>query len=161
MTQIIPQHGNGHRTQNLASLEPLGAIDRLVRDFWRMDPFRGVGMLRSVTDTMEGFQPTFDLKERKEDYVMRADVPGVREKELEISIHGNRLQISGSREAEKEEKTETIYTSERLHGSFMRIFTLPEDAVIDQIRADLKDGVLSVIIPKRAESQTKRVPIKS
>jgi HSP20 family protein len=76
-------------------------------------------------------------------------------------VIGNRLSVSGKREPEQVAESDTFYASERSYGSFTRTFTLPEGANLDQVRADLKDGVLTLQVPKNAEVQPRRAPIKS
>ena len=97
---------------------------RVMRDMLRWDPFRELE--GAVGGDYGLFAPSFDVKETKEGYVFRADLPGVREEDLEISLTGNRLAISGHREQEKREQGETYYASERSYGAFSRAFTLPE-----------------------------------
>lgn len=105
------------------------------------------------------FYPSFEVKETEKAYVFKADVPGVKEGDLEVTVTGNRLTVSGKRESEKEEKTDTYYTCERSYGSFSRSFTLPEGTDVGAVTADLKDGVLTVALPKRPEVQPKKIPI--
>jgi HSP20 family protein len=128
------------------------------RDFLRWDPFREVAPVFTVD--VPAFAPAFDVKETKEGYQFRADVPGVAEKDLEITRTGNRLTVSGRRESEKEEKSETWYASERSYGSFMRAFTLPDGIDGEGTRADLKDGVLTVFVPKKPEALPQKIEVK-
>jgi HSP20 family protein len=104
---------------------------------------------------------SFDVKESKDAFEFRADVPGVKESDIEITLTGNRLSISGKREAEKTDSNDTYYTYERSYGSFSRTFTLPYGADTEHIRTDLKEGVLTVVVPKRAEVQPKKIAVKS
>jgi HSP20 family protein len=159
VTEIVTKQGNGNNPQKEA-MTPFDPM-RLMRDFWRMDPFRESGIWRSFPERMADFEPSFDVKETKDSYIIKADVPGVKDKDIEVSVHGNRLQISGSRASEKEEKTDTYYTCERSSGSFMRTFTLPDDANPENIKADLSNGVLAVTLTKRAESKVKQIPVSS
>jgi HSP20 family protein len=106
------------------------------------------------------FSPAFEVKETKEGFQFKADVPGVAEKDLDITRTGNRLTITGRRESEKEEKHETYYTCERSYGSFTRSFTLPDGIDGDHIRADLKDGVLTLLVPKTPEAQPQKIALK-
>jgi HSP20 family protein len=130
---------------------------RVMRDVLRWDPYRE---LEAVTGGEFGvFAPSFDVKENKEGYVFRADLPGVRDEDLEISLTGNRLVISGKREQEKREQGETYYASERSYGAFSRAFTLPDGTDPDNVKADLKNGVLQVIVPKKPEVQPKKITI--
>ena len=130
---------------------------RAMRDVLRWDPFRE---LEAATGGDYGlFAPSFDVKENKDGYVFRADLPGVREEDLDISLTGNRLTISGKREQEKHEQGDTYYASERSYGSFSRAFTLPDGTDGENVKAELKDGVLQVIVPKKPEVQPRRISI--
>jgi HSP20 family protein len=104
--------------------------------------------------------PRIDVKETKDNIVLTADLPGIAEKDIEVTLSGRQLTISGQRTEEREEKEgERYYAYEREHGSFSRTFTMPEGADVEHIQADLKDGVLAVVIPKVAGAQGKRIPI--
>jgi HSP20 family protein len=129
---------------------------RFMRDLVRWDPFRAIAPLG---EERAEFFPAFEIKETKEGYSFAADLPGVKEEDLEITITGNRIAVSGKREAEKEEKGETYYTSERIYGSFLRAFTLPEGADVEHVRAELKDGVLNLVVPKKAEAQPRKITV--
>ena len=136
-------------------LEPL----RLMRSLLNWDPFQEMAPLLQRMRTE--FVPDFEIKETKEGYLFKADVPGVKQSDLDVSLSGNRLTVSGKRESEKEEKSETYYACERSYGSFSRSFTMPEGADPNAVSADLKDGVLTISIRKRAEVQPKKIDIKS
>jgi len=86
--------------------------------------------------------------------------PGVREEDLDISLTGNRLTVSGKREEEHREEDDRYYAYERSYGSFSRSFTLPEGGDVDHARADLSNGVLTVTLPKRPEVQPKKIEVK-
>jgi HSP20 family protein len=130
---------------------------RAMRDVLRWDPFRE---LEAATGGDYGlFAPSFDVKENKEGYVFRADLPGVKDEDLEIALTGNRLTISGKREQEKHEQGDTYYASERSYGSFSRAFTLPDGTDGDNVKAELKNGVLQVVVPKKPEVQPRRITI--
>jgi HSP20 family protein len=131
---------------------------RLMRDFMRWDPFRE--MLPLPIEKAEAFyMPDFDVKETPQGYTFKADLPGLEEKNIGISLTGQRLTITGKREEEKKEETATYYTAERSYGSFMRAFTLPEGVDLEHVAADLKDGVLTIQVLKLPEVQPKKVPI--
>jgi HSP20 family protein len=127
------------------------------RDLWSWDPFRQI--MPSFALEMPHFNPTFDVKELPEAYLFRADVPGVTEKEIEVLRAGTRLTINGKRETEKEDKGETYYTCERSFGSFSRTFTLPDEIDGDAIHADLKDGVLTVVVPKKPGAVAQKIAV--
>jgi HSP20 family protein len=132
---------------------------RLMRSLLGWDPFRE--MAPFALERELGFAPAFEVKETADSYVFKADLPGVKKEDLEVHFHGNRLAITGRREAEKEEKNETIYTYERSYGTFTRSFTLPEGIDPNKIVADLREGVLTVSIPKRPEAQPKRIDVST
>lgn len=132
---------------------------RMMRDMLRWDPFREMAPV--VQEGIPAFAPAFEVKETKEGYIFKADVPGVLEKDLEITIAENRLTVAGKRETEKTTSEETYYCFERSYGTFTRVFTLPEGADVDHIKAELKDGVLTLQLPKRPEAKPKRISFES
>ncbi|MGH7434605.1 MAG: Hsp20/alpha crystallin family protein [Polyangiaceae bacterium] len=105
--------------------------------------------------------PAFEVKETKDAYLFRADVPGIDERDLEVTITGRRLAVAGKREEEHEEKADRYYTYERDYGSFTRAFNLPEGADVDGLRASLEHGVLTVTVPKKPEVQPKKIAVTS
>ena len=128
------------------------------RELLRWDPFRE---MMPAPSGEYAFVPAFEVKETKEGYLFKADLPGVYEKDLDITRTGNRLTVSGKREAEREEKGDTFYMMERSYGSFTRAFTLPEGIDGDHIRADLKDGVLTLMVPKTPEHQPQKILVSA
>ena len=129
---------------------------RMMNALLRWGPFRGDW--GELTPTAE-FLPRFDLKETKEAYVITADLPGVKDENVEVSVTGNRLTISGTREEERRDEGETYFAMERDFGTFAHSFTLPEGVDPERVKADLKSGVLTVQVPKKPEAQPKRVTI--
>ena len=152
----ITVKGNGGASVARSEWDPA----RWMRDLLRWDPFREMSASLPGIPSLE-FAPAFEIKEDKDGYVFTSDLPGVAEKDIEVSRTGNRLTISGKREAEHEEKTDTYYARERSYGSFARSFTLPDGVDGEHIRADLKDGVLRVVVPKKPEAQPQKISIKS
>lgn len=141
------------RTTPTAALEPY----RVMRDLLRWDPFREVNWMPG--DTALAFVPTFEVKETKGSYLFKADLPGIKEEDLEINLLGNRLTISGKREQERKEDTDSYHLMERSYGAFSRTFNLPEEVEADHIHAELKDGVLNLSIPKQPESKPQKVKL--
>lgn len=130
---------------------------RLMARMMNWDPFRE--MMPLFPEERLTFEPAFEIKETKEGFLFKADVPGIKESDLDVSLTGNRLTVTGKREAEKEDKGDTYYTYERSYGSFSRAFTLPEGVNAAAIAANLKDGVLSIALPKKPEAQPKKIPV--
>jgi HSP20 family protein len=133
---------------------------RAMRDLLRWEPF---GVTTPSFQSFESavFSPDFEVKETKEAFVFTADVPGVKEGDLDIRLTQNRLSISGKRESEKTEKGDQFYATERSYGSFTRSFTLPEGVQAEKIGAELKGGVLTLMIPKKPEAQPKKIDVTS
>lgn len=105
------------------------------------------------------FVPAFEVKETKDAFIFKADLPGVEEKDIEVTLTGDRIVVSGKRELEKREESDRFYTYERSYGSFSRAFTLPEGVNPDAVNADLKSGVLTLTLPKRPEILPKRIKV--
>jgi HSP20 family protein len=133
---------------------------RLMRDLLaQFDPFAGMSPMAGSGQA--SFEPHFEVKETKDAYVFKADLPGVEDKDIDVSITGNRLVISGKREAEHTEEDDTYYAYERSYGSFSRSFTVPEGADLEACNAELRNGVLAISVPKRAELQPRKISLKS
>jgi len=152
MADIVKKNGG-----QMTELDPL----RAMRDLLRWDPFREMAPMFPSFAALDrsAFNPSFDVTESKDAYLFKADVPGVKKEDIEIATTGNRLQISGKRDSEQETKDDTIYTYERQHGSFMRSFTLPEGADLEHAKSELKEGVLTLSIPKKPGAQAKKIAI--
>lgn len=141
------------------SIAPSRVFDpfEMMRDLVRWDPFAELG----TTGTRElAFVPSFEVKETKDAYLFKADLPGIRDEDLDISLTGNRLTVSGKREEERREEEARYYAYERSYGSFSRSFTLPEGGDVENAQADLSSGVLTVTIPKRPEVKPKKIEVK-
>lgn len=134
---------------------------QMMRDMLGWDPFQGMAPRLWTGAEGQGmtYVPSFDVKETSDAYVFKVDLPGFREQDLDLNVSENRLTVSGKREEEKVEDTDTFYCRERSHGSFMRTFTLPEGIDSNRIQADLKEGILSIHVPKSAGSKPKRISI--
>ena len=135
-------------------LDPL----RTVQDLLRWDPFAEMAPLFGKSDV--AVMPNVEVKETEGAIVFKADLPGVKEKDVSISVTGNRLSITGKREEEEETKDgDRYYAYERWYGTFSRTFTLPDACDADGAKADLKDGVLTIEVPKKANAQPRSIAI--
>jgi HSP20 family protein len=132
---------------------------RLMRDLMNWDPFRE--MTPSFPQVPAGFAPSFEIKETKDAYSFKADIPGVKESDLDVTVTGNRLTVSGKREAEKQEQTDTYYSCERSYGEFTRAFTLPEGVDMNSVHAEVNQGVLTVSIRKTPDAQPKKIAVQT
>lgn len=130
-----------------------------MRELMRFDPLEEMGRITGGREQEWGFVPACEVKETKDAYVFKADLPGVKENELDITLTGARITISGKRESEKEENSDRFYAYERSYGTFSRSFTLPEGVDAEHCAAELKEGVLSLRLPKVPEMQPKRIQV--
>jgi HSP20 family protein len=127
---------------------------RVMGELMRWDPFREMSPLG-----IGEFNPAFDVQESKDSYAFIADVPGVREQDLEITVTPNTLTIGGKRMTEQTNDGDRVYYAERSFGEFHRTFALPEGADPDSAQADFKDGVLRVTVKKRPEVQPRKITV--
>ncbi|MEP6860340.1 MAG: HSP20 family small heat-shock protein [Deltaproteobacteria bacterium] len=157
---IIRRHHN-EDSKALATRETDPA--RWMRDLMRWDPFGLQPAMPSWFEPTElaAFSPAFEVKETKDSFQFSADLPGMKDQDVDVKLTGNRLAISGKREAEREDNSDTYYAYERSYGTFSRTFALPDGLDTDHIHAEMKDGVLTVALPKKAAAQTKSIAIKS
>ena len=145
-------------------------MERLFDDFftgWSMGSIRrrpfGANPWRRFQGMFESTFPTADLVEDEAAYRITAELPGISDKDVEISLAGDVLTLKGEKKEEREEKGQNRYLTERRFGSFQRSFALPEDADPEKIDAEFKNGVLTVILPKRPDAQAKqrRIEVRS
>ena len=116
-------------------------------------PARGVGSQPST------FAPTFNVVERQDGYYITADVPGVAEEDIDVTVQDNYLVISGNRNSEERKEGDNYYVYERRYGNFSRAFALPENADPESVEANLKDGVLEVKVGKRESARPRKIPL--
>lgn len=125
----------------------------LARELLNWDPF-------FTARPVSAFAPAFEVKETNDSFVLRADIPGVEEKDLDIAVHNGVLTVSGSRQAEERKEGESYALYERQYGSFSRSFALPDMADGDRIEAQLTNGVLTLTVAKKAEAKPRKIAIK-
>ena len=128
----------------------------VARSLFGLEPF----FTTEAANTKVAFNPRFEVKEVEDGYVFVADLPGLKESDLDISLHNNVLTISGSRASEERKEGETYFLYERQYGSFSRSFALPDEANAEAVDAALQDGVLTVNVGKKAESKPRKIALK-
>jgi HSP20 family protein len=106
------------------------------------------------------FSPAFEVKETTDSFVVKADLPGVNESDLDINLHNNVLTVTGNRAAEERKDGESFTLYERQFGSFSRSFSLPDMADGERIEAKLDNGVLTLTIGKKAEAKPRKIALK-
>lgn len=108
----------------------------------------------------EEISPSVDMYDNKDEIVVKAEVPGIDKENIKISISDNVLTIKGEMKKEEETKEEDYYYSERSYGSFLRALNLPAKVVENKVKAEFKDGILEIHIPKAAESKPKEIKVE-
>jgi HSP20 family protein len=129
------------------------------------DSFRGFeGLLDSVFDTARPIPrgpwvPAVDVLEKDGDLVFRVETPGLDEKDIELTLEGHVLTLKGEKKMDKEESRGDYRRVERRYGAFARSFTLPDTADAEKIRAEYRNGVLTVTVPTRPETRPRSIPV--
>ncbi|MEJ2376936.1 MAG: Hsp20/alpha crystallin family protein [Pseudolabrys sp.] len=161
--------------QEIKKPEPAGTLAPRYRDpFAQMrdemdrvfDSFLGRNLFGRPTavsslSTAEMVAPDIDVRENDKEITFEAELPGIDEKDVQITVRDGVLSLKGEKKSERDEKKETYHLIERSFGSFERSFRLPDTADQDKISADFSKGVLRVVVPKRAEAvqAEKKIPI--
>ncbi len=114
---------------------------------------------REDNSAMTAWAPAVDIYETENELVVKADLPDIHESDLDVRVENNMLTITGERKFEQKVKEENYLRIERTYGSFSRSFGLPNTVNTEAIKAEYKQGVLTVELPKRAESKPKQVKI--
>ena len=120
---------------------------------------RGAGRGQEEDWAMGAWAPAVDIYEKGSDVVLKAELPGVEPKDVDIRIENNVLTLSGERKLDTEVQRENYHRVERAYGSFTRAFTLPSTVDTSKVKADFKDGVLRITLPKREEAKPKQIQI--
>lgn len=142
---LIPSFFGGGRRSNI--------FDPFSLDVW--DPFDGFPIGEAVANVR------IDWRETPDAHIIKADLPGLDKGEVKVEIEDGRiLQISGESQREQEEKDDKWHRVERIVGRFVRWFRLPENARVDQVKATMENGVLTVMIPKEQEKRPESRPIQ-
>jgi HSP20 family protein len=164
ISDLVPwQNRNRVRVQrnDEPGTRPLGPWQRdmdLFDDF-----FRGFEMTPFGQDRWAGFSPKVDVTENEKEICVMAELPGIDENEVDVTLNRDSLTIKGEKRAEKEDKGDNYYRMERSYGSFQRTIPLPAELIDgDQVDATFKNGVLTVTLPKRPETRQsfKRIAVK-
>jgi HSP20 family protein len=138
----------------------------------RWDPFREVvalqnrvnNLFRDMNDgdsplTTASFVPAVDIYEDSKKVVLKLEVPGINEKDLDIRVENNTLTVKGERKFEKEEKEENFHRIERRYGTFYRAFTLPSTVDTEHVQANYENGILKLELSKKPEAQPKQIKV--
>jgi HSP20 family protein len=150
-------------------------LEKNIMAITRWDPFRDVASLQSRLNTLfqdfnrgnsenelvstSAFVPPVDIYEDDHKIVLKLEVPGMKQDDLDIQLENNTLTVRGERKFEKEEKEENFHRIERRYGSFYRAFTIPNTVNPDSVKADYDAGVLRIQLEKRAEAKPKQIKV--
>ncbi len=114
---------------------------------------------RLFESPLTGWAPALDVQEDKDKFTIRAELPGLKREDIDVSLQDGALVISGERQSEKIEEGVEVHRQERFYGKFQRALTLPEPVAADKVKADYKDGVLTVTLPKTEEAKPKKIDV--
>jgi HSP20 family protein len=141
----------------IARLEPFRGLSTLQDQFNRL--FNESFRTHSEESALTSWAPTVDIYETPNELVVKADLPDVNEKDIDVRVENNLLTIRGERKFEKSVSEENFLRVERTYGSFSRSFSLPNTVNPEAIGAEYKNGVLTVTLPKREESKPRQVKV--
>ncbi len=155
MATLVPRY----RRKSMADLP--APFEWMERFFNEPAASRLIGGLPSLFREASELVPAFDVSETGDHIIVKADMPGIDPKNLEINLSGNLLTVKGEKQEEHKEENESYHWMERQFGSFTRTFTLPADVKQDGIDAKYKDGVLTISIPKSESAVQKKIEVKT
>jgi len=144
----------------MVKTDPLNEWKTIQQDFGRL--FGGAfPRVFAGEETLSGsWSPRVDIFEDANSIVLEADLPGMKPEEFKLSIENFKLTLSGERRFEKEAKQDNWHRVERNYGSFTRTFSLPSTVNVDAVKADFRDGVLTVTLPKREEVKARQIQVE-
>jgi HSP20 family protein len=146
---------------DLIHWKPFREVSRLRNEMDRLwDDYFGPGR-RALKPMEEAWLPAVDVSETGDKITVKAEIPGMEAKDIEISMVGDTLTIKGEKKAEREEKEENYHLVERSYGSFSRAMKLPVAVDPDKVEATYKNGVLTVVLSKKEEVKPKAIEIKA
>jgi HSP20 family protein len=147
---------SGGKTMSLIRYQPINLFDNFNDDINR---YLGNMRSKAAANQERNWAPAVDIREEENRYLLSADIPGVNRENIEITLENGVLTLKGERTGENGTTGKEYRRKERVHGTFMRQFTLPETVDTQNISATVKDGVLDVVIPKQAKPQPTRITI--
>jgi HSP20 family protein len=123
------------------------------------DFFNDFPLFQAAGRSGDKWLPAVDIMEKDGSLVLRAEVPGMNEKDIDLKLEGNVLTLKGEKKLEHEEDRNSYHRLESFYGSFSRSFTLPDTVDRDHIKADYKNGILTVTIPQKPEVRPREIPV--
>ena len=138
-------------------VQQLGALREEINRLFE-EPF---GNLFGDSRVLDGWSPVLDVHEDKDHLTVRIELPGMKKEDIDLSLHENTLTVSGDRKDERNETDGAVTRAERYFGRFQRTLTLPKPVDADKVKAQYKDGILTVRLPKTEESKPKQIVVKA
>lgn len=126
-------------------------LDRLFDSPW--------GELARTAPLLNAWTPALDVEEDKDNFIVRAELPGMKREEITVTIHDGLLSITGERKVEEKTEATATHRRERFYGRFERTVTLPAHVAADKVKAQYKDGVLNITLPKTEEAKPKQIDV--
>jgi len=136
------------------SFRELRKLQSDINDLFTFDRFPGTEGLFD-----RSFSPALDVTENANDFTVRVELPGLAEKDIDVSIASNVLTLRGEKKGGQETKDAQFYRQETWCGSFQRTLPLPAPVDAEHIQADLKNGILTIVLPKREEAKPKQIAV--
>ncbi|HSU89612.1 MAG TPA: Hsp20/alpha crystallin family protein, partial [Terriglobia bacterium] len=141
--------------------DPFKELEEIGQRFNRIfGGFPSIGEGRREAMTVADWAPSVDITEDTKEYLIKAEIPEVNKNDVRVTVQEGVLTIQGQRRQEKEEKDKRFHRIERSYGTFVRSFSLPEDVAEDNVRAEFKDGMLWVHLPKAEKPKPKSIEVK-
>ena len=112
-----------------------------------------------TSNLLSGWTPALDLYEDKDNLFVKVELPGMKREDIEVSLHEGSLSISGERKGEEKHQDADVYRAERFFGRFQRTVTLPMAVAADKVKAQYKDGILTIALPKTEEAKPKHIDV--
>lgn len=158
---LIPWR-NKNKQNETYDIEPYDMMDRFRSEMDRtFDRLFGGLAGRDGGSMMQTFAPSLDVTETDTEFVVRAEVPGMEPKDIDITITGQQLVLSGEKKESSERKGENFFHSERRFGSFRRSITLPSTVDVERVAAEHKNGVVHITLKKREGAQPKKITVQA
>jgi HSP20 family protein len=150
----VVRGGEGSSALGLFRSEMNRLMDRFFADPWSL-------FNHEDFPSVSGWAPSFDVVDGEKEITIRAEIPGVDPKDVEVTVSGNVLTVSGEKKESREENGKQVYRSECRYGSFRRSVELPEGAQADQVSAEHANGILTVRVGKSKAAAAKRIPVSA
>ncbi len=153
LPELLRPRRSLRRREREGFMRPFDEMRRMMEDFW-MTPFDAVGRWGEV------FVPKVDVKEEDKEIIVTAELPGMDQKDIDVTVANDSIRISGEKKREEEKEEKGYYRRETSYGTFERVVDLPTEVDENKAEAEFSKGVLTIKLPKSEEAQAKRKKIK-